>query len=95
MRWRKGGGVAADLSVGAGLCALCLVPCARKPHTSSNTSTCLPTMCSLPLQQTKDFTSVVITDTGKINGKFLGIVTPRDIDFVNDRLTPLSEVMTK
>jgi IMP dehydrogenase len=47
------------------------------------------------LQQTKDFTSVVVTDTGSIKGKFLGIVTPRDIDFVNDRQTQLSEVMTK
>mmetsp|Transcript_3029 Transcript_3029/g.7538 ORF Transcript_3029/g.7538 Transcript_3029/m.7538 type:complete len:510 (-) Transcript_3029:642-2171(-) len=47
------------------------------------------------LKQTKDFTSVVVTDTGKMHGKFLGIVTPRDIDFVNDRLTPLSEIMTK
>jgi IMP dehydrogenase len=47
------------------------------------------------LQQTKDFSSVVITDTGCIKGKFLGIVTPRDIDFVTDRHTPLSEVMTK
>lgn len=49
----------------------------------------------VPMQQTKDFTSVVITDNGKLHGKFLGIVTPRDIDFVNDRHTLLSEVMTK
>lgn len=49
----------------------------------------------LLMQNTKDFTSVVVTDTGCINGKFLGIVTPRDIDFVNDRMTSLSEVMTK
>mmetsp|Transcript_21719 Transcript_21719/g.37008 ORF Transcript_21719/g.37008 Transcript_21719/m.37008 type:complete len:508 (-) Transcript_21719:434-1957(-) len=44
---------------------------------------------------TKEFSSVVVTDTGKVHGKFLGIVTPRDIDFVNDRDTPVSEVMTK
>ncbi len=50
---------------------------------------------ALVSQSTKDFSSVVITDTGKVHGKFLGLVTPRDIDFVNDRLTPLSEVMTK
>ncbi len=47
------------------------------------------------MQETKDFSSVIITDNGKIHGKFLGIVTPRDIDFINDRNTPLSEVMTK
>lgn len=35
-----------------------------------------------------------MTDTGALGGKLLGIVTTRDIDFVNDRLTSLSEVMT-
>jgi IMP dehydrogenase len=44
---------------------------------------------------TKNFTSVCITDTGALGGKLLGIVTSRDIDFINDRLTPLEEVMTR
>ena len=46
-------------------------------------------------QTTKDFSSVIVTDTGKVGGKFLGIVPPRDIDFVNDRMMAVSEVMTK
>ncbi|KAJ9530688.1 hypothetical protein QJQ45_014843 [Haematococcus lacustris] len=46
------------------------------------------------LKATKDFSSVIITDTGCVKGKFLGIVTPRDIDFVNDRMTSLGDVMT-
>jgi hypothetical protein len=32
---------------------------------------------------------------GALGGKLLGIVTTRDVDFVNDRQTPLAEVMTK
>ncbi|GLI66019.1 hypothetical protein VaNZ11_009723 [Volvox africanus] len=46
------------------------------------------------LKNTRGFSSVCVTDTGALGGKLLGIVTTRDIDFVNDRLTPLSEVMT-
>lgn len=44
---------------------------------------------------TKNFSSVCVTDTGAVGGLLLGIVTTRDIDFVNDRSTPLEEVMTR
>ena len=37
---------------------------------------------------------MVVTDTGKLGGKLLGIVTSRDIDFLDNRATPLGEVMT-
>lgn len=35
-----------------------------------------------------------MTDTGALGGKLLGIVTTRDIEFINDRTTAISEVMT-
>lgn len=47
------------------------------------------------LQTARGFTSACITDTGELGGRLLGIVTTRDIDFVNDRMTPLSEIMTR
>ncbi|EFN52824.1 hypothetical protein CHLNCDRAFT_138255 [Chlorella variabilis] len=47
------------------------------------------------LKERKGFTSVCVTDTGKVGGKLLGIVTTRDWDFVADLHTPLGEVMTK
>jgi IMP dehydrogenase len=40
------------------------------------------------------FTGVPVTDTGKMGGKLLGIVTNRDIDFVQDRTLLLKDVMT-
>ncbi|PFH38519.1 IMP dehydrogenase [Besnoitia besnoiti] len=40
------------------------------------------------------YSSVPITDTGMLGGRLQGIVTSRDIDFITDRNTPLSEVMT-
>jgi IMP dehydrogenase len=40
------------------------------------------------------FSGVPITDTGLIGGKLLGIVTSRDVDFVRDASTKLSDVMT-
>ena len=40
------------------------------------------------------YSSVPITSTGSLGGKLVGIVTSRDIDFITDRHTPLSEVMT-
>ncbi|PNW72985.1 hypothetical protein CHLRE_14g614300v5 [Chlamydomonas reinhardtii] len=46
------------------------------------------------LKNTRGFTSVCVTDTGALGGKLLGVVTTRDIDFINDKLTPLAEVMT-
>lgn len=41
------------------------------------------------------FSGCPVTDTGKIGGKLVGIVTTRDHDFVKDRNTLVSEVMTK
>jgi IMP dehydrogenase len=46
------------------------------------------------LKEKKGFSSVCITDTGAVGGKFLGIVTTRDIEFVQSKLTLLSEIMT-
>ncbi|KAG2447642.1 hypothetical protein HYH02_007560 [Chlamydomonas schloesseri] len=46
------------------------------------------------LKNSRGFTSVCVTDTGALGGKLLGVVTTRDIDFINDKLTPLAEVMT-
>lgn len=39
--------------------------------------------------------TVLLTDTGAVGGKLLGIVTSRDADFIEDRSKRLSEVMTK
>jgi len=41
-----------------------------------------------------NFSGIPITESGKMNSKLVGIVTTRDIDFVEDRSTKLSEVMT-
>lgn len=41
-----------------------------------------------------DVSTVLITDHGHMGDKFVGIVTSRDIDFVENRKTKLSEVMT-
>ena len=35
-----------------------------------------------------------VTDTGKVGGKLLGLVTNRDYDFVTNTLTPLADIMT-
>ena len=43
------------------------------------------TSLSCHSQDVKDFSTVCVTDTGAIGGKLLGIVTPRDTDFVTDR----------
>lgn len=48
----------------------------------------------IDLKATKGFGSACITDTGKIGGKLLGIVSSRDYDFVTDAHTPLLEIMT-
>lgn len=48
----------------------------------------------LDLKASKGFGSVCVTDTGKLGGKLLGVVSSRDYDFVTDLHTPLSELMT-
>lgn len=40
------------------------------------------------------FSGVPITEDGKMGSKLLGIVTNRDVDFIQNRETPLAEVMT-
>ncbi|MFN8615033.1 MAG: IMP dehydrogenase [Vampirovibrionales bacterium] len=42
----------------------------------------------------RNFSGVPITEDGQMGSKLLGMVTSRDIDFLNDRSRPLSEVMT-
>eukprot|EP00967_Tisochrysis_lutea_P027894 scaffold32420_cov20-Tisochrysis_lutea.AAC.4 len=46
-------------------------------------------------QDANSFTCIVITDTGKIYGKFLGLVTSKEVDFESDHLKTLGDVMTK
>ncbi|XP_015789481.1 inosine-5'-monophosphate dehydrogenase 1b [Tetranychus urticae] len=49
------------------------------------------------IKRKKGFAGIPVTETGKIGGKLLGIVTSRDIDFIKneDLDTPLVKVMTK
>eukprot|EP00916_Digyalum_oweni_P007129 GHVL01012090.1.p1 GENE.GHVL01012090.1~~GHVL01012090.1.p1 ORF type:complete len:500 (-),score=96.57 GHVL01012090.1:107-1606(-) len=47
------------------------------------------------LKQSCGYSSVPITESGKVGGKLLGIVTSRDIDFIRDRNTLLEDVMTR
>lgn len=46
------------------------------------------------IKQRYGFSGVPITDTGKMGGKLLGIVTNRDTDFIEDNTTPLEKVMS-
>ncbi|CAE6971167.1 impdh [Symbiodinium sp. CCMP2592] len=46
------------------------------------------------IRQKHDASTVCITDMGMMGNRFLGIVTSRDIDFIEDRSTRLSTVMT-
>ena len=39
-------------------------------------------------------TGIPVTSTGKVGGKLLGIITSRDSDFVKDRSTPVTSIMT-
>ena len=43
----------------------------------------------------RGFTSVVVTDTGKIGGKLLGLCTSRDAELISNRATAVGDVMTK
>jgi len=47
------------------------------------------------IKQKFGFSGVPITENGKLGGKLVGIVTNRDIDFVEDRNIACGEVMTK
>ena len=47
------------------------------------------------LATSRGFTSVVVTDTGIVGGKLLGLVSSRDGDLAMDRSTKLKDVMTK
>lgn len=50
----------------------------------------------IEIKNSKGFAGIPITDSGKLGGKLLGIVTSRDIDFLsgNDLECPLSKVMS-
>ena len=51
------------------------------------------------VKKEKGFGGIPITDTGSLGGKLLGIVTSRDVDFMENNSSllskPLSEIMTK
>jgi len=47
------------------------------------------------LKETRGFSSVLVTEDGKVGSKLLGVVTSRDTDFVVDRSTELCEVMSR
>ena len=46
------------------------------------------------IKQTYGFSGIPITDTGKLGGKLLGIVTNRDVDFLENRNILLGDIMT-
>lgn len=47
------------------------------------------------LKARKGFSSVLVTQDGTLKSKLVGIVTSRDIDFIRDRNTEVSEVMSR
>ncbi|EPX73980.1 IMP dehydrogenase Gua1 [Schizosaccharomyces octosporus yFS286] len=49
----------------------------------------------LKIKETKGFSGIPVTDTGKLRGKLIGIVTSRDVQFHRDVDTKVTEVMTK
>ena len=49
----------------------------------------------LNLKQLFGFSGVPITEDGHMGSKLLGMVTSRDIDFIEDKATVLSSVMTR
>jgi IMP dehydrogenase len=48
----------------------------------------------LNLKRLYGFSGVPITENGQMGSKLLGMVTSRDIDFIEDKTTVLSSVMT-
>ncbi|EEB06255.1 IMP dehydrogenase Gua1 [Schizosaccharomyces japonicus yFS275] len=49
----------------------------------------------LKIKKDRGFSGIPVTDNGKLNGKLLGIVSSRDVQFRKDPSTPVSEVMTR
>jgi hypothetical protein len=64
-----------------------------RPHRSRPLELCTEGVSCL--QATRDVSGICVTEDGQPCSKLLGVVTSRDTDFINDRLTPLSEVMTR
>ena len=46
------------------------------------------------ISESKGVTGIPVTSTGEVGGQLLGIITSRDSDFVNDRTTAVSSIMT-
>jgi IMP dehydrogenase len=46
------------------------------------------------ISEKKGVTGIPVTSTGKVGGELLGIITSRDSDFVSDRSTKASSIMT-
>ena len=59
--------------------------CMTKDHTVGDV---------LNVKRTYGFSGIPITEDGKIGSKLIGIVSNRDIDFIQDHNTKLSQVMT-
>jgi IMP dehydrogenase len=47
------------------------------------------------LKETNGFSTVPITMNGKVGGKLVGILTSRDVDFIQDKSKKVSELMTQ
>lgn len=47
------------------------------------------------IKETHGFSGIPITDTGTVGGKLLGMVSSRDVDFVEDQSQALDTIMTK
>ena len=45
------------------------------------------------IKETHGFTGISITETGKLNSKLIGMVSFRDVDFVEDKNTKIKDVM--
>lgn len=47
------------------------------------------------LREVRGLPSICVTESGEVGSKLLGVVTPEDVDFVEDRLMEVAEVMTR
>jgi IMP dehydrogenase len=71
---------------------------AHRPGTVTVPAVIAPTasLSSLDaMRAARGFTSAVVTDTGAVGGRVVGIVTTRDVEGVFDRATAVGDVMTK